>query len=211
MRRYQLEDISLDIIRDFIENGDRENADEGIIEYLDTIEKIRSMKLRFDEYPSKDHIIKHLIKVDGHSSYLANQLYNDTIEYFYCENKISKQAWRNLYAEEAEKDIALARMLAKDTSDLAKISRMRKELAELRGLDKEEKEELPEEWFAKPWKLYATDSEMLGLPSVDRHKLASQIDNLPELSEKVREMVKREAGILPIKIFMDEQEDARKS
>ncbi|KAA2218256.1 hypothetical protein [Maribacter flavus] len=207
----RLEDIDLDIIYDFIENGNPDNADPGIVEYLEVLDKVRGMRLRFAHFPSKDHIIKHLMKVDGFSRYLATKFYNDATEYFYSDTKISKDAYRNMYAEDLEKDIALARHLAKDVNDLAKISKMRMDLAQLRQLDKEDKEELPEEWFAKPWKLYAMDAEMLGLPNVDRNRLAAQIDALPELSEKHREMLKREAGVLPIKIFLDEQEDARKS
>ena len=211
MRRHKLEDISLDIIRDFIENGNRADADEGIVEYLDIIEKIRGMKMRFDHFPSKDHIIKHLIKVDGHSRHLAINLYNDCIEYFYADTKITKEAWRNLYAEEAEKDIALARMLVKDVGDIAKISKMRMDLAQLRQLDKEEVEKLPEEWFLKPFKLYAMDAEFLGLPPANRHKIAEQIDGYPELTEKERVLIKREAGVLPVKLFLDESENPRKS
>jgi len=207
---YELSDISLDIIHDFIENGNKANADPVIVEYLQLMDKVRGMYLRFDEFGSKDHIVNHLMKVDGYSRYLATNLYNDTLEYFYCESKISKDAWRNIYAEKMEKVINLSMLMIKDVADGAKVVRMLKELGEMRNLDKEDVEELPEEWFAKPWKLYGMDAEYLGLPTVSRPKLAEQIDALPELPEKVREMIKREAGALPIKIFVDESEDARK-
>lgn len=209
--RLKLEDISLDILYDFIENGNPDKADPAIVEYLEVLDKVRGMRLRFSNFPSKDHIIKHLMKVDGYTRYLATQFYNDATQYFYCDTKITKEAYINMYAEDQEKDIALARALAKDVSDLAKISKMRMDLANLRQLHVADKEELPEEWFAKPWKLYAMDAEFLGLPTVNRHKLAEQIDNLPELSEKEREMIKREAAVLPVKIFVDGSEDARKS
>ena len=208
--RLRLEDISLDHIYDFIENGNPDDADPAIVEYLEQLDKVRGMKLRFDRWASKDAIIGHLIKVDGMTRYLANQLYNDALQYFYCDSTISKEAWRNLYAEDQEKDIAVARMLAKDASDFAKISKMRKELAELRGLFKDDPEELPEEWFQKPWKLYAMDAEFLGMPAIDRPKLAKQIDTLPELTEKERELIKREAAIMTPKLFLDESENPRK-
>jgi hypothetical protein len=207
----KLEDINLDVLYDFIEHGNPDNADPNIIKYLEVLDKVRGMRLRFQHYPTKEHIVKHLMKVDKYSRYLAVQFYNDASEYFYCDTKISKEAYRNIYAEEQEKDIALARMLAKDVNDLSKISKMRADLAALRQLDKEEAEELPEEFFAKPWKLYAADAEFLGLPKVDRHKLSKQIDKLPELSEKERVIIKREAAILPVKIFADVSEDPRKS
>jgi len=207
----KLEDISIDIIYDFIENGNPDNVDPAIIEYLEVMEKVRGMRIRFDRFPSKDHIIKHLEKVDGHSRYMATQFYNDTIEYFYQDNKVSKDAYVNMYAEDLEKDIALARTLAKDVSDLAKISIMVKNLRELRKLDVVDIAMLPEAFFDKPFKFYGMDADFLGLPSVDRVKLAKQIDNLPELTEKERELIKREANIIPVKLFLDESENARKS
>lgn len=208
---YKLEDINLEIISDFIETGNRSNVDPVILEYLDLMDKVRGMFLRFDKFGSRDHIINHLMKVDGFSRFLASNIYNDALEYFYCDSKISKDAWRNIYAEKMEKVINLAMLAIKDTSDASKVTKMIAEVATLRQLHVEDKEELPEEWFAKPWKLYAMDAEMLGMPTVNRHKIAEQIDNLPELSEKEREMIKREAGALPIKIFIDGSEDARKS
>jgi len=207
----KLEDISIDVIYDFIHNGDPGNVDPAIITYLEVMDKVRGMRMRFDRFPSKDHIIKHLMKVDGYSRYMANQFFNDAIEYFYSDTKISKDAYRNMLAEDLQKDIALARTIAKDVSDLAKISKMRADLAVLLQLDVEDKEEIPDEFYAKPWKLYATDAELLGMPTVDRVKIAKDIDNYPELSEKERELIKREAAILPVKIFLDESENARKS
>jgi hypothetical protein len=207
----KLEDITIDIIYDFIENGNPDNVDPKIVEYLEVMEKVRGMRIRFDRFPSKDHIIKHLEKVDGYSRYMATQFYNDTIEYFYQDNKVSKDAYVNMYAEDLEKDIALARTLAKDVNDLAKISVMVKNLRELRKLDVVDIAMLPDTFFDKPFKFYGMDAEFLGLPAVDRPKLSKQIDNLPELTEKERELIKREANIIPVKLFLDESENARKS
>jgi hypothetical protein len=208
----KLEDITLNHIYDYIENGNPNKVDPAIVEYLDLIEKIRGMYLRFDKWGSKDAILKHLIKVDGHSRYFANQLYNDCLEYFYCDNKISKDAWRNIYAEKMERNINLATLIVKDVSDIAKVNRMIKEAAELRQLDVEEPEELPEALFNRPWKLYSMDHNLLeGAAKVDRLKLAQQIDALPELSEKEREIIKREAAILPPNIFLPDDENPRKS
>ena len=208
----KLEDITLEHIYDYIENGNPSNVDPAIVSYLDMIEKIRGMYLRFDKWGSKDAIIKHLVKVDGLSRYFANRAYNDTLEYFYCDNTISKEAWRNIYAEKMERNINLATMVVKDVSDIAKVNRMIKEAAELRQLDKEETEELPSELFSRPWKLYSMDHDLLeGAAKINRHELSKQIDSLPELSEKEREVIKREAAILPPNLFLPVDENPRKS
>ena len=37
---------------------------------------------------------------------------------------------------------------------------------------------------------------MIGIPSIDRKLLAQQIDNIPDISERDRERLKRDAGII---------------
>lgn len=204
-----LEDIGIDEIYDFIEVGSRDNAPKGMIAYLEQMDKVRGMYLRIDKYASKDAILNHLKKVDGLSHYLANKLYNQTIEYFYCDTDISKAAWRNVYAEKMEKVInfAIAKMV--DTADASKVAKMILDIGKLRGLDQPDKEELPESLFNKPFKLYTTDPEAVGIPKADRRGIAEFIDNLSELNELQKEAIKREAGALPFQLFLETTEDPR--
>lgn len=204
-----LQDISLDEIYDFIETGDRDKADPSVIEYLEYMDKVRAMCLRIDKYGSKDAVVNHLVKVDNLSRYLANKLYNQTLEYFYCETDISKAAWRNIYAEKMEKVVNFAIAKMKDTSDAAKVVKMIFEMGKLRRLDQEDKEEFPMELFAKPFKLYTIDPEAVGIPKADRREIAQFIDSLTELNELQKESIKREAGELPFKLFLDKEEDPR--
>jgi hypothetical protein len=213
MERIKLEDIDLQQIYDFIENGISENTKipEAVANYLEMMDKVRGMHLRIDKYASKDAIVNHLIKVEGLSRYMANKLYDQTIEYFYCETRISKNAWRNVYAELMMKVIVFAIEKAKDASDAAKIGKMIVDLGKLRQLDQPDKEELPAELFQRPFKLYTTDAEALGMGKVNRAQLAEFIDSLEELSEAEKIQIKREAQILPVKVFLDEEEDPRKT
>lgn len=205
----ELRDISLEEIYDFIENGVPAQQPD-VVKYMVEMEKVRGMALRIDKYASKDAIVSHLVKIDGYTKYLANKLYNQTMEYFYCDSTISKTAWRNIYAEKMEKVINFAIQVMKDTNDASKVNKMIFEMGKLRQLDQPDKEELPQELFARPFKIYTTDPEMLGMPVVDRRQLATFIDKLPELTEMQREQIKREAQILPIKVFLEEHEDPRK-
>lgn len=213
MARINLQDIELDQIYDFIENGISEESKipKEIADYLEMMDKVRGMHLRIDKYASKDAIVNHLIKVDGLSRYLASKLYDQTVEYFYCDNRVSKSAWRNVYAELLMKVIVFAIEKAKDTADAAKIGRMILDLGKLRQLDQPDKEDLPVELFQRPFKLYTTDAEALGMGKVDRAKLAEFIDSFDELSEAEKIQIKREAQILPVKVFLDAEEDPRKT
>ena len=207
----RLEDISLDDIYDFIDSKSNKISPE-IERYLDLMDKVRGMHLRIAKFGSKEMILQHLMKVEDLSRYLANKVYNDALEYFYCDNHISKQAWRNIIVEKQEKLINMALHLVKDVSDLAKIAKMNIDLGILLQLDKEDPPELPTELFARPFKLYSFDAKMLGLPTaVDRGKLAKLIDALPELTEKERILIRQEALIEPLNLFPEDHENVRKS
>ncbi|MBW3519506.1 hypothetical protein [Flavobacterium sp. NKUCC04_CG] len=206
-----IEDIELSDVYEFMERGKLSQAPEYIVVYLELLDKIRGMHLRIDQFGSKDAIVKHLILVDKLSRYHASKVYDEAMEYFYCDNRISKQAWRNIYADKMDKMIHFAMQVVKDATDAQKVVRMQKDAAELRGVNEPDKDTLPDELFRAPFVVYAADAEFLGLPKVDRNKLGAMIDLLPELSEKEKIQIKREAQVLPLKLFPDEQEDPRKS
>lgn len=206
-----LKDIDLDYIYEFMEGGISDEMPQEVADYLEMMDKVRGMRLRIDKWASKDAIVNHLIKIDGLSYYLANKLYNQTVEFFYCDSSISKQAWRNVYAEQMEKVIAFAISMMKDASDAAKVGRMILDMAKIRQLDQPDVEELPQELFERPFKLYTTNPEDLGLPGIDRRKLAQFIDNMEDLSEVEKDIIRREARILPLKVFPTDEENPRKS
>lgn len=207
-----INEISLDHIYDFMEKGNLNNAPEEIVLYLELLDKIRGMFLRIDVFGTKEAIVKHLMLVDKISRYKAMQLCDEAQQYFYSDTKISKQAWRTIYAEKAEKMINFAMQTVKNPTDAAKVVKMLLDVAELRGINLPEQEELPAELFKPPWVIYSADAEFLGLETkANRHRLAEMIDAFPELTEKQRVQIKREAQILPIKVFPNEQEDGRKS
>jgi hypothetical protein len=78
-----------------------------------------------------------------------------------------------------------------------------------RQLDQPDIDDFPSELFDRPFKLYTLDPEMAGIPKADRREISAFIDGLPELSELEKEVIRREAGILPLKVFLDNDEDPR--
>lgn len=205
-----IQDIELDQIYDFIENGVREDAPSEIVDYLEAMDKVRGMFLRIDKWASKDAIVNHLIKIDGLSRYQADKLYNQTLEYFYSDNTISKAAWRNIYAEQMQKVISFAIATMENASDAAKVVKMILEMGKMRQLDEPDKEEMPLELFERPFKMYFMNPEDLGLPTINRKKLGQFIDSMEDLSEAEREIIKREARVLPLKVFPSDEENPRK-
>ena len=206
-----INDIDLSHIYDFMEKGSLNNAPDEIVQYIELLDKVRGMFLRIDKWGSKDAIVKHLMLIDKLSRYKASQVCDEAQEYFYSDSKISKAAWRQIYAEKAEKMINFAMLTVKDPSDAQKVIKMLQDAFELRGGNLPDKEELPDSIFQPPFVVYSTDAEFLGMPKVNRTLLSEMIDKLPELTEKEKIQIKREALVLPLKVFPNEQEDARKS
>lgn len=204
-----LRDISLDEIYDFIENGIASDETSDTMQYMLLMEKVRGMILRIDKYASKDAVVNHLHKVDKYSLPFATKLYNQAVEYFYSDTTISKAAWRNLYAEQMEKVVSFAIGAMKDTSDASKVAKMIFEMGKLRQLDQPDIEDFPEGLFDRPFKLYTMDPEKVGIPKADRREVAAFIDRLTELTELEKDTLKREAGELPFKAFLEPYEDPR--
>ena len=207
-----IDQIDLQDIYEFMEKGDVKDASPEIVCYLHLLDKTRAMLLQIDQFSNDESIIKHLILVDDLSRYKAKKIIDEAREYFYSDKIVSKAAWRNIYAEKAEKMLHFAMQTVKDAKEAVAVIKAIKELLDIRGVNEEDKEELPAELFLPPMRLYSTDpriSEFTSPP--DRIKLAKWIDSLPELSEKEKERIKQEALITTLTIFPDESQNPRKS
>lgn len=206
-----INDIDINDIYDFMEHGNPANAPDHIVKYLELLDKVRGMYLRIDRFGNKEAVIKHLMIHDELSRRKANQLYNETLEYFYCDTTISKSAWRNIYADKIDMMINYAMQSVKDVSDGLKVVKMVVDAAKVRGLDEPDKEELPEELFNQPIKVYTSSAKDLGLPVANRNRIKELIEKMPDLTEKEKNRLKSEADVIDFKLFPNEQEDPRKS
>ncbi|MFL9844737.1 hypothetical protein [Flavobacterium rhizosphaerae] len=213
VNKQSIENIDLKDILEYIENGPGGEAPSHINQYLDLLDKIRGMHKRIDKYGSPEAIIKHLMVHEGLKRNKAKQMYEEALEYFYADNHISNKAWRNIYAEKLDQLINFAMNIMKDVNDMVKISKAITDAYKARGLDQPDQEELPEEIFNRPFKVYTANPEDLGMPKIDRNKLKALIeDKIPGLTEKEKQALFMEADIDgTFKAFLDEQEDPRRS
>jgi len=206
-----INDVDISHIYDFMERGSVNNAPQHIVDYLELLDKTRGMIMRIDQFGSKDLVVKHLMVAEKLSKYKAGLVYDEAIEYFYSSQKVSKAAWKNIYAQKMEMMINFATLQARTVDDVRKVIQMYKDVGEMREVHVEDKSDLAAELFQAPVVVYSINPEDLGLPKANRQKLAEIIDKLPELTEKERNRIKEEAQVLPIKVFPDEQADPRKS
>ncbi len=131
------------------------------------------------------------------------------MEFFYIDPTASKQAMLNELLEKMEKNLSVAIMLTQNTADAAKVQKM---MIDMKDVIKEiypDDDGLDEEFFRRPIKLYTQKPEDVDLPPVDKAELKKFIETLPELHAVVIDKIKEEAGLLPMKLFLDEKEDPR--
>ena len=203
-------DLSLEQIYEYMDRGfQSKSIPEEIVNYLDAMDKVRAMRLRFDRWGSKDAIVDYLIGIEGYSRYMATKLYNQTVEFFYVDATASKEALLNDLFQKMEKNLHFAIAMAKDTRDAAQVQKM---MIEMKDMIKEiypDKDGLPEELEFRPIKIYTQKPEEVGLPPVNRSELKKMIEEYPDLHEVVIQKIKEEAGVLPMKLFIEESEDPR--
>ena len=181
-----LDDISLDHIYDFMENGSVKNAPEEIVNYLLLLDKVMGMIRRIDIYGNKDAVIKHLVLVDKLSPYKAKKVYNETLEYFHSDKEVSKEAYRNYYAERMDKVTNFAMLIMKDVADAAKVHKMLLDTMLARGVNEKDEEVIPDHYYDKPINLLSYDARILEFGETNRRALDDFINKLPELTEKER-------------------------
>jgi hypothetical protein len=212
MKHNLLNELSLDDITEFLLHGDLKNAPEGVAEYLNLLEKVRGMLLRFDLYPNDDIVIKHLVFHDGITPSKARTVISETREYFYVDTNVSKEAWKNIIAEGMQKLITAAILSAKETKDYVSIGKLYKDLADIRGVNDKDDNEIPYELLnQEQWIIYTFDVEDFGMTKANRNNVKALIESSTlELSDKEKQQLFREADILPFKIFPNESENARK-
>jgi hypothetical protein len=209
-----IDSLTLEDITSFLQFGKIENAPEGVADYLNLLEKTRGMLNRFDKYPNDNVIVNFLVLHENITPYKARTIIAETREFFWLEgHKVPIEAWANIYAEKIDKLGNLAMLLAKDPKDALAAVKIFEAAYNMRGGNKEEKEEIPYALLNPPKNIiYSIDVEDLGLPKANRNNIKALIESRRlELSEKEKNTIYREADILPFKIFPDESEDARKT
>ncbi|WP_314243835.1 hypothetical protein [Empedobacter tilapiae] len=211
------ENITLEDIYDFIDckygpDDIIPAHKQPILKHLELLDKIRAMHLRIEQYGSEDHIVQHLISAEGLSRYLAKKYYNQALEFFYCDNEISKSAWRNIIADKMERGINAAIMAAKDTKDFVAATKLWIEVAKIRELDKVDPPQLNPDAAGRMFAIYTYDPKLLGLETiVDKNLVKKFIDNLENVTEREKQLAYQEAMLEPLKLFPEKHEDVRKS
>lgn len=201
-------DTKYDALIAYIEAGANADLDDDTIQYLKTLELIRTMHMRYDD---RQTIIRFLQKPPYElSQYLASKYYSDAVNFFYLNIEIKKQAWRNFYAEKLDRAADLILKTATSSKDIDIYKNIILAARDIRQLNIPEAEDIPEEFFKKPNKLYVMDPSLVGRKPANRNALAKHIDSL-NIPEADKQRIKADAMIEDIDFLSDIDDDEDKS
>lgn len=170
---------------------------------MELIELVRGM---YSKYETKGFIVNTLMAEPyGLSRVRATRLYYDTLSFFYSDNNVKQKAWENIYATHLDNLAYYA--LEKDDIETAR--RCFLDAAKMRGVGREEKVDIPEEMLNRPVIIYSIDPAKAGIQPASRRELSDFIDNLPEISERERVRIKKDAGVIETTLFEETIQDAK--
>ena len=179
------------LLEAYIESGSIGNLEEDEIEYLQILTLMNSMRRKYGKEKTLRFFQKPPYSI---SAYRSKQMFDESINLFYSNEKVEKKALRALKADQLEKAAELVMATAKCAADIEVYGKLIKDSYFVRGLDKEDPPVIPEALYKKPIKIYSLDPTVLSLQKADRNKLAQRIDSL-DVTERYKNRLKQEAQI----------------
>lgn len=135
-------------------------------------------------------------------------MYYEAINLFYLDDSIEPAAHRNMIFDNLMKAAQAVLLSSNSPKDMEIYSNILTQAWKVKQLDKPDKVKR-QEIKEKDIKVYTLDSSLIGVPSIDRTELAAQIDKIPDITEKDRTRIKRDAMAIDInfeEILDDTQE-----
>jgi len=141
----------------------------------------------------------------------AREMYNEAINLFFADDTIENSAHRNMMYDSLLKAAQVVVNTAKSSKDMEVYGNLLTQASKIKQLDKPDQEKR-QDIKDKPIKIYSLESEAVGIESIDRQKLAAQIDALSDVPEREKVRLKRDAQVVNIDIFemLDDTEEKTK-
>lgn len=190
-----LDEVTYADLQSYIISGRSNNLTSQFQKYLELLEIARSM---YSKYETRAIIVNTLSQpIYGLNRAKATRVYYDSLNYFFSDNEVKAKAWQNVYASHMDNLAYYA--LEKDELETARRCFM--DAAKLRGVGEKEIQQFPNDMLTRPVVIYSINPEQAGIPAASRLELSRFIDSLPEISERERDRVKRDAGVIESTLF----------
>ena len=178
-------------IQDYIAGGSKGNLSQKEQVYIDLLTMIYSL----DGQWGKRRTIKFLTSKPFSFSYeQASNMYAESIEMFFANRKVSKEAMRAKMADQYDTLYALAMQNARTTKDFEIAAGILSSKAKVLRLEQDDPQQLPAENYSKQFRVLSLSPEVIGLPRANRDELARQIDCIVA-PEAVKKRLRVDAGI----------------
>ncbi len=185
MSYLEFEDVKIEELQAFIENGNVKAVPPAIAQKITLMEMVRS--LYSDQHKSEGFIINMLqIEPYSLSKYKANKLFADTLNFHYAQKDIKQEAILNLYADKYDK-LALLAIKNLNFLDAGRLYKMAEENRNKAAL----KKQIPDDIFEKRPTLYVIDPKLLDKRKTNIKLLAEYIDGL-DASEADKDRLHRD-------------------
>lgn len=178
-------------IQDYIAGGSKGSLSQKEQVYIDLLTMIYSL----DGQWGKRRTIKFLTSKPFSFSYeQASNMYAESIEMFFANRKVSKEAMRAKMADQYDTLYALAMQNARTTKDFEIAAGILSSKAKVLRLEQDDPQQLPAENYSKQFRVLSLSPEVIGLPRANRDELARQIDGIVA-PEAVKKRLRVDAGI----------------
>jgi hypothetical protein len=178
-------------IQDYIAEGSKGNLSQKEQVYIDLLTMIYSL----DGQWGKRRTIKFLTSKPFSFSYeQASNMYAESIEMFFANRKVSKEAMRAKMADQYDTLYTLAMQNARTTKDFEIAAGILSSKAKVLRLEQDDPQQLPAENYSKQFRVLSLSPEVIGLPRANRDELARQIDGIVA-PEAVKKRLRVDAGI----------------
>lgn len=141
----------------------------------------------------------------------AREMYNEAINLFFADDSVENNAHRNMMYDNLQKAAQVVLMNAHSSKDMEVYGNLMVQAAKIKQLDKPDPQKR-KEVNEKPIKIYMLDTHAVGIPQVNRQLLAEQIDSIPDIPEREKVRLKRDAQVIDVDIIemLDDQETKTK-
>lgn len=139
----------------------------------------------------------------------ARRMYDEAINLFFADDTIENRAHRQMIFDNLQKAALVVLKSATSPKDMEVYGNLMIQAWKVKQLDKEDPVKR-KEFKEKEFKVYTLDSKLIGIPMVDRNELARQIDGLEDVSQRDKERLKQDAGVVDINFeeLLDDTQDS---
>lgn len=186
----------LERLNDYIQDG-KSIKDISVEEqlYIDSLIFIRDMDSIYGRRATVDFFVKHF-KLKHQR---ASEMYDEAVNLFYGDRNINKKALRHKFADRLEMAANVVMSNAETSKDWEVFGNLTKQASVLLELDKPDVNKLPKEQYMPSVRVFSLNTELVGLPNINRNELAAEIDSLDQ-PESVKSSLRQDAMIEPINL-----------